>query len=42
MAATAILHFQKFKILKVDQVPGAICVIVLNFIKIGRTVADKW
>ena len=44
MAAAAILDFQKFKILTVDPVPGAItlCVILLNFIKIGRTVADKW
>jgi len=42
MAAAAILDFQKFKILTVDPVPAAICVIVLNFIKIGRKVADKW
>jgi len=42
MAAVAILDFQKFKILTVDPVPGATCVIMLNFIKIGRTVADIW
>jgi len=42
MAAAAILDFQKFKILTVDPVTGAPCVIMLNFIKIGRTVADKW
>jgi len=36
MAAAAILYFQKFKILT----EGRLCVNVLNFIKIGQTVAD--
>jgi len=36
-AAAAILDFQKFKILTVDALLGAL---VLNFIKIGQTVAD--
>jgi len=37
MAATAILNFQKFKILTVNL---PMCVILPNFIKIGQTVAD--
>jgi len=39
MAAAAILNFQKFEILTVDP---PMCVIVLNFIKIGQTVAKIW
>jgi len=42
MAAAVMLDFQKFKILTVDPLPGSICVILPNFIKIGRTVADMW
>jgi len=42
MAAAVILEFQKLKIVTVDPLPGPICVIVPNFIKIGRTVAEIW
>jgi len=42
MAAAAILDFQKFTMLTIDPVTGPIGVIMLNFIKIGRTVAEIW
>jgi len=42
MAAAAILDFQKFEILTVDSLYGAMCVIVPNLIKIGQMVAEIW
>jgi len=42
MAAAAILVFEKFEILTICPLQGAICVTVPNFIKIGKTVAEIW
>jgi len=39
----AILDFQKFEILMLGPLYGThICVILPNYIKIGRTVAEIW
>jgi len=42
MAAAAILVFEKFEILTVCPLQGAVCVIMPNFIHIGQTVAEIW